>query len=341
MGRPVTDIKIPFVHQFRDRHGRMRYYIRRKGRKSVALPGLPGSESFMAAYRAALDCGNTGSVPRGGTRSLAALIAAFYRSPGFQNLSESSKKTYRHVLKHIEIQDGHRGVADLPDDKAAKIIEEIGENRPALANLTRAVLRKLMSYAVKHRWRATNPFVGIESYKVGRHHTWTDAELAAYEAHWPHGTRERMAFDLLFYTAQRVGDVARMRRADIIAGRIHLTQQKTGAKLRIRIHDALQRSMNAYGIKGQHLVGRLDGKPLNGENLSKIVAAAAKKAGLPPECVCHGIRKARLRILAESGASAKVLQAISGHRTLEQVAHYTEAADTDTLTDIAVSMMSG
>ena len=32
----------------------MRYYFRRRGSKAMPLPGLPGSEEFMAAYAAAL-----------------------------------------------------------------------------------------------------------------------------------------------------------------------------------------------------------------------------------------------------------------------------------------------
>jgi len=340
VGRPVTDIQLPYVHAFRDRHGRMRHYVRRKGIKRVALPGLPGSKAFMDAYHAALGSPDAIERPsKGGPRSLSALIASFYASAGFRNLSPSSQKTYRHVLKNIEARDGHRSASDLPDDKARKIIEEIGADRPALANLTSAVMRKLFAHAVKMKWRHGNPFSGIESYKVGTHHTWTDEELATYEDKWPIGTRERLAFDLLYYTAQRVGDVAAIRRTDIINGRIHLKQQKTGHEMHIKIHPNLKKSINAYGVKGRHLVGRLDGKPMNGDNLSKVVAKGAAEAGLPSRCVSHGIRKARLRILAERGASAKVLAALAGHRTLKEVARYTDAADQEQLTDTAIALM--
>ena len=43
-----------FVQQFLDRHGKPRFYFRRPGFKLVALPGLPWSPTFMAAYEAAL-----------------------------------------------------------------------------------------------------------------------------------------------------------------------------------------------------------------------------------------------------------------------------------------------
>jgi hypothetical protein len=46
-GRGV--IRLKYVHAFRDRTGRMRYYFRRNGKRNV-LPGLPGSIEFMGAY---------------------------------------------------------------------------------------------------------------------------------------------------------------------------------------------------------------------------------------------------------------------------------------------------
>jgi integrase len=52
--------------------------------------------------------------------------------------------------------------------------------------------------------------LGIDAFKVGEHHTWTDAELRQYEAKWRLGTRQRLAYALLLYTGQRVGDVAKM-----------------------------------------------------------------------------------------------------------------------------------
>lgn len=340
MGRQVTEISLPYVHAFRDRHGRMRYYFRRRGHKRTPLPGLPGSKPFMDAYQAALASNAPDArTPKGGPRSLSALIQSYKASAAFKNLKGSSPKTYLHVLKHVEAKDGHRGVADMPDDKARKIIEEIGADRPALANLTTSVMRKVFAHAVKLKWRHSNPFAGIERYETGEHRSWTDAELAAFEKRWKLGTRERVAFDLLLYTAQRIGDVAKMRRADIHKGRIHVVQEKTGAQVRIPIHADLQKSLNAYGIRGLHLVGRVDGKQMGDENLSKLLTRAIAKAGLPADCVPHGLRKTALKIIAENGASAKMIAAISGHKTLKEVERYTEAASQEVLADAAMKAM--
>jgi integrase len=50
-------------------------------------------------------------------------------------------------------------------------------------------------------------------------------------------------------------------------------------------------------------------------------------AGLPKRCTLRGFRKGRARNIAEAGGSAHKIQAITGHKTLSEVQHYTEAAD--------------
>src|SRR4051812_45549118 len=48
-------IRLPrYVHFFTDRHGRPRFYLRRKGQNKVPLPGLPWSPEFMEIYERAL-----------------------------------------------------------------------------------------------------------------------------------------------------------------------------------------------------------------------------------------------------------------------------------------------
>ena len=334
----MTDIQLPYVQGFRDRHGLMRYYVRKKGLKRVALPGLPGSQAFMEAYHAALG-GRPIAEFKGGPRSLSALIKSYYASPKFKNLEESSQETYRQALKPIEERDGHRSAVDLPEDKARKIIEEIGVDRPGAANTTRAVLCNVFDHAVKLKWRHGNPFAGIERYKLGSFHTWTEKEIAAYIARWPVGTRERTAFDLHYYTAQRISDVVKMRRDEITGDTLYVVQQKTKVELNIRIHPELRRSLNAYGIRGQHLIGRLDGKQISAKALREVMEEAAAKAGLSKKCTPHGIRKAALTRLAEAGASEKVIAALSGHQTLNEIARYTKAADQGRLVVSAIAAL--
>ena len=68
---------------------------------------------------------------------------------------------------------------------------------------------------------------------------------------------------------------------------------------------------------------------------------AVALAGLPGHCLPHGLRKANMRRLAESGSSAKEIAAISGHRTLKEIERYTAAADQVRLSKAAMAKLRG
>jgi integrase len=340
----MTRIKLRYVNEYCDRYGKVHRYFRRPGSRGVKLPGLPGSIEFMDAYQAALATvapppASPKHIIRG---SLADVAAGYFRSAAFANLSQSSQRLYRLALKPILDAHGHRLVCELPKSAARNIIEAIGASRPGMANLTRAALSKLMGYAISTGVRADNPFTGLERYRLGTHHTWTEAEIAQFERRWPLGTRERLAFSLLLYTAQRGGDVVRMVRNDIVNGCIRVSQDKarkgTTNELMIPIHPALARALKAGPVVGMHhLLTKTNGRPLRG--ISRFIERAAERAGLPPHCVAHGLRKAALRRLAEAGSTTKELAAMSGHRSLKELQLYTEHADQALLAQSAVAKL--
>jgi integrase len=66
---------------------------------------------------------------------------------------------------------------------------------------------------------------------------------------------------------------------------------------------------------------------------------AVELAGMPRRCVPHGLRKAIMRRLAETGSSAKEIAAISGHRTLKEIERYTAAADQAKLSKAAMAKL--
>jgi integrase len=185
-----------------------------------------------------------------------------------------------------------------------------------------------------------NPLANkVTAYKTGTHHTWTDSELAQFEARWPLGTRPRLAYALLFYTGQRSGDVVRMSRGDISGGSIRVVQEKTGVELSIPIHPDLAAAIKAGPSNGLNLIGDEQGRPVKRAALSHLMRAAIRQAGLPPRCVPHGLRKATLRTMAENGASAKQLAAVSGHKTTKELDRYTAAADQPSLAGRGIATM--
>lgn len=334
----MSKIRLPYVQAYRDCRGKVRHYVRRRRKPNVPLPGLPGSPEFMAAYQDAIASDGHAPPGRHKERTIGYLVARFYRSAAFTNLAPSSQKAYRLILDKFSREDGHRLVRDMPTAVAASIIEEIGATRPGMANLTAATLKRLFSYAVRMGMRPDNPFIGIDIYEGGEHRAWTDREIAAYETKWPIGTRQRVAFDLLLYTGQRVGDVAAMRRADVLSGSIPVRQEKTGAVLLLPVHPNLMRSARACAVDGPAPLNTF-GRPMTKRSIAAIVARAARSAGLPRDCKTHGLRKAALTRLAQHGATTHEIRAVGGHKSLREVEHYTAAVDQSRLARSAMERL--
>jgi integrase len=333
--------KLPYIKEYTDDCGIRRRYFRRKGFKGGALPGRIGSPEFIAAYQTYMARQTTETkIERSAPGSFGGLIADYYGSVEYANLKPSSKKLYRYALEPLREQHGHRPLQTMTRDNLVGIIERLGARAPGMANLTRAVLQKMLKVALDRGQIPTNPLAHkVTAYKSGSHHTWTDAELAQFEARWPLGSRQRLAYALLFYTGQRSGDVVRMRRADIAAGSIRVVQEKTGVELSIQIHPDLADALKAGPANGLNLIGDGYGRPIKRAALSHLMRQAIRAAGLPARCVPHGIRKATLRTMAEHGASAKQLAAVSGHKTTKELDRYTAAADQPTLAGAGIASL--
>lgn len=349
----MTRIKLPYIQEFIDQEtGQVHRYFRRKLVR-IRLPGTPGSAEFMEVYKSAL-AGTTATtkvskIHKAG--SVGDLITNYLSSPEFGNLGMGSKRRYRGVLSRFGDAHGHRDVNDLPILKARKIIQDIGAEKPGMANFTKSVLTTLFEFAISIEMRREekgNPFRRIKAYKGGTHHTWTDAELAAYRKRWPLGTIERLAFAATFYTDQRISDVVRMirppkaigdalaiRRADALT----IKQRKTGKELVIPVHPALARAMDAGPTNGPYLVPGADGKPMGVNVIGKLIVDAAQAAGLPRYCTAHGLRKAMQRLLAELGATDKQMRAVSGHKSPRETERYSEMANQALLAAAAISLV--
>ena len=92
VGGAMTRVKLPFVQEYRDRHGHVRRYVRRRGRPNVPLPGLPGSSEFMAAYAEAIGGAAPAGKPKGAEGSFAHVVLGFSTSNGSVVQSQDMRK---------------------------------------------------------------------------------------------------------------------------------------------------------------------------------------------------------------------------------------------------------
>jgi integrase len=237
-GRSLTMLR--YIHAFVDRHGLARYYFRRHG-KQVALPGLSGSAEFMAAYAGLIENQPSDNrVPRATARagSFAALAALYYGSPQYSALSPTSRGNYRRVIDKFLEGHGHRDAAEMRRQHVDAIIGKMAA-KPGAAIILLKRIRTLIRYAIAIGWRDNDPTSGVKGFRSKEIHTWTEAEIEQFEARWPTGSRERLAFSLLLYTGQRGSDVHRMAWTDISGGVIRVVQQKQPVKLTIPLHPSL------------------------------------------------------------------------------------------------------
>ncbi len=337
-GRGV--IRLRYVHAFRDRSGRMRYYFRRNG-KRTPLPGLPGCSEFMGAYAALLSDRPQQVEQRlaAAPRTFAALAIRYYGSPQYQSLSASSRTNYRRVIDRFLEQHGHRRVDQMTREHVDVVIGKMA-GKPGAGIILLKRIRTLVRYAIALGWTDRDPTAGVKGYKSTEIHTWNEGEISVFEKRWPEGTRERLTFALLLYTGQRGSDVYRMTWADIVGDTIRVAQQKTAAKLTIPIHDALHRVLAIANRSHATILVTAYGEQFSVKGFGHMISTAIREAGLPERCKAHGLRKAAARRLAEAGCSASEIAAITGHKTLAEVERYTRAADQERLARQAMQRQS-
>ena len=267
--------------------------------------------------------------------SFGALVAPYLADrQTFGKKKPSTQRIYRMILEPLAETHGHKPVALLERRHIKQWRDARGET-PGMANMIVKVARLVMNYAVDNEYRKDNPAQRIKLFKLGEHRAWTDEECAAFEARWPSGSVQRRAYMLAKFTGQRCGDIARMTRANRKGGAIRVVQQKTGAELWIHEHQELTAEL---AIGGDHFsfLTTPNGTAFDADGLSRCLADAIDKAGLPDECVFHGLRKTAARMLAEAGCSVHEIMSVTGHKSLAEIERYTREASQKKLATAAI-----
>lgn len=324
-----------------DRHGKFRWYYRRPGFPRIALPGLPWTPEFMAAYEKAtngekLEIGKSRSAP--GTVS--ALVASFYRTSDFTGLSGSTKPTYRGIIERFRAEHGDKRVAHMEKRHLQKLVSDKAAT-PAAANNMLRMVHLLMRHAVELGWRGDDPTQGVRKMKrkSGGFLTWEEDHIAAFLDHHKPGTRAHLALSLLLYTGQRRSDVVRMGRQHVRNGVLSIVQQKTGQDVHIPLHGRLRAILDALPLDNLSFLVTAQGRPFTPAGFTNWFRDITREAGLPDGLSPHGLRKATCRRLAEAGCTPHEIMAISGHKSLAEVTRYTVAAGRKDLAKRAIASL--
>jgi integrase len=299
----MTRLRLRYVQAWVDREGRVHRYFRRPGYRRVRLPGLPGSSEFMAAYQAALEgpAFPIGASTRSKPGSVSAAIVEYYDSQQFfGSKAKGTQAKRRAILERFRATHGDKPLAMLPPKFIEALLDKM---RPHAARNWLKTIRSFCKFAVKRGLMRDDPTRDIELARVKSDgiHTWTEDEIAAFEAHHAVGTKPRLALALGLYTAQRRGDAIRMGRQHIKDGVLTVRQEKTGAELAIPVHPELKTILDATPSEHLTLLTTKTGKPYGDNDFSEQFRKWCNAAGVPKVCSFHGLRKAACRRLAEVG----------------------------------------
>ncbi len=326
--------------------GHVYLYFRRGKGPRIRLPKDPTSADFLAEYHAALT-GQPAPVARdrltrAAPGTVAALISSYKTSAEYIVLRATTKAGYDTRLETIRVDHGHRTIAGLSRERIVVGILQPFADRPGAMLDTLKKLRILIRHAINIGWLKHDPSLGIKRPKIKKIRSWTDDELEQFKKRWPLGTKQRTAFHLFLNLGQRRSDVVRMAQTHITPERrIRIKQQKTGRELLIPLHRDTIEALGAYDMQHIVIITTAYGKPFTVDGFSQWMRDAITTAGLPLDCKPHGLRKAAGRMLAEAGATAKMVMSILGHTTLAEAERYTEEADQVGLAEDAVTRLEG
>jgi integrase len=303
----------PYIETYLNRHGVRMWYFRVGKNVRVRLRGKYGSPEFREAYRTALEAHLAGE-KKG--RTLAWLVTEYRRSPAWNALAAETRKQFNYQLDRMM---QNAGQAPLSGITAASVAasRDARAHKPSDANKYLKTSSALFRFAVDRQWMKDNPAKGIAKIKTAGSgfHTWTEDEANAFEARWPLGTMERLAFDLLVYTGVRRSDVVRLGRPHVRMGEISITTEKSRnmgrpVEVTITILPPLLQSIETAPTGDMTYLVTAKKTAFGKASFGNWFRRACRAAGVPGSS--HGLRKLAANRMAENGATEAELNAVFG-----------------------------
>lgn len=270
--------------------------------------------------------------------SITAGIRALRSSADYKGFSES----YRHIIKReTDAIILSYGTLPLAGVRQRHIEADLDKLDPNPANARLKAWRLLFRIAKRLGLTPDDPTAGIKkrTAPTAGHATWSAEDIAIFRGRHEIGTVARACFELVLWTGARTCDAVRIGRANIDGdGVLSFRQVKTGgmayvpwtsplppwasiwAQERDGVHLALECLSGGFTFLEAH------GRVRSVKGLGNVINNAARDAGLKKR-TAHGLRKARLTMIAEAGGTAHAIMAWGGHSSMTEVQRYTRAAE--------------
>jgi len=285
------------------------------------ISGKPGSAEFYSSWLEAAK----GDAPEKPTKGLfAEIIKAYKASPKWRNLAAGSKRNYGYLLKEIEARFGDTEIRAFNHRQMrAKILEWRDKHAlvaPATAELCLTLLKVIVKFADGRGLLDTNILAGVEKNRPQNRadQVWTAEEIkrllavASPELSW--------AIKLALLTGQRIGDLIRIKWADIRDGVLFVIQAKTAARVEIPVGQALASLLAEIPQRAETVLTGPRGRAwADTSHLRQAWAEALVRANLRQTGKrFHDLRGTAITCMADMGCTESQIAAISGH-SLEHV----------------------
>ena len=322
------------------RHGRVKWVVRVGHGPRTRLRGAYGTPEFEAEYLAAIrgEPVSDRRRPRHGT--LQWLWDDYRRSSAWGSLANATRRQRENIMQGVL-----KDASDMPLSAVTRTAIVGGRERRAKTPRSGEQLfehdARLVHLGGRVRARRQRPNRGCEDReapKTGGFHAWTEAELSRFEAKWPVGTRERLAFTILLFTGLRRGDAAILGRQHVSDGVILMRAEKTGTQLTIPILPELARVIDATKTGDLTFIATATGAPMRKESFGNWFHEACVAAGVRGSA--HGLRKAGAARAASNGATVAQLEAIFGWHGGTMASLYTKSADRVRLAKEAIGKLA-
>ena len=336
-----------------DRHGNVRIYYRRNGKK-FRLRAEFGTQAFLEEYyTVAATLKPQPQKPVIIRGSLRWLMQEYFGSAEFAALSERTRYVRRLVLEEICGVRTQSGVANgdkpyaLMEARNVRILRDAVRDRPEAANQRVKFLRQLFKWAIEIKNAKANPARDVAYFSPSSEgfHTWTIEEVWKYAERHPIGTKARLAMDLLLFTGVRRSDAVKMGpHMESAAGDVIRWTEEKGRRRKVKhrelpILPQLRASIDATETGPSAYLVTTYGKPFTHAGFGNWFRDRCNEAGLQ-NCSAHGLRKAGATIAADNGATEYELMAIFGWETAKEAARYTRHANRKKLAANALRLVA-
>lgn len=206
-------------------------------------------------------------------------------------IGEKTLGNRRNSLRYLKTELGETTVSSIKPHQVAQLVRRIHAVHPHTARRVLIEARDCFGEAVAYGWIDSNPAAAVRHMhsKIQRKRLSVEDWLAIHEhakSSLPPWVSRMLVLALV--TGQRRGDLQKMRFADAHDGYLHITQQKTGTKLRlplalrlevigVSIGEAVE-ACRGYARGDEYLLRKSTGTPLTLCSLSARFETAREGA---------------------------------------------------------------